>query len=86
MARKPLTIPNGLLIFRDLQIRGLWISRWIEQTPEDEVCAVYENLAARVAAGKLIQAIDSTFPLTEFREALTRLAAPNRSGKILLTP
>ncbi|MEY3895501.1 MAG: hypothetical protein RLZZ214_1020, partial [Verrucomicrobiota bacterium] len=24
MGRKPLTIPNGLLIFRDIQVRGLW--------------------------------------------------------------
>ncbi|NJM36609.1 MAG: zinc-binding dehydrogenase [Akkermansiaceae bacterium] len=30
MGRKPVTVPNGLLIFRDIQIRGLWVSRWIE--------------------------------------------------------
>jgi NADPH:quinone reductase-like Zn-dependent oxidoreductase len=86
MARKPLIVPNGLLIFRDLQIRGLWISRWIEQAPADEVCAVYENLAARVVAGKLVQAIDSTYPLTAFRAAIARLSAADRSGKILFVP
>ncbi len=86
MGRKPVTIPNGLLIFRDIQVRGLWVSRWIENAPMAEVHAVYENLAARVAAGKLVQPVDSTFPLEKFQEALTRLEAPDRSGKVLFVP
>ncbi len=86
MGRKPVTIPNGLLIFRDIQIRGLWVSRWIEHAPVDEVHATYANLAARVAAGKLVQPVDSTFPLEKFQEALARLEAPDRSGKVLFVP
>ncbi len=86
MGRKPLTIPNGLLIFRDLQIRGLWVSRWLDSAPPAEVHRVYENLAARVAAGKLTQAVDSTFPLTAYPAALARLDAPDRNGKVLFTP
>ena len=86
MSRKPLTIPNGLLIFRDIQTRGLWVSRWIENAPREEVSAVYEDLAARVLAGKLIQPIDSTYPLEEFQAALARLDAPDREGKVLFVP
>ncbi len=86
MGRKPLTIPNGLLIFRDIQVRGLWVSRWIENAPIEEVRAGYENLAARVAAGKLVQPVDSTFPLEQFQAALARLEAPERSGKVLFVP
>lgn len=86
MGRKPVTIPNGLLIFRDIQIRGLWVSRWIENAPKDEIHAVYENLAARVAAGKLVQPVDSTFPLEAFQEAFARLEAPDRTGKVLFVP
>jgi mitochondrial enoyl-[acyl-carrier protein] reductase / trans-2-enoyl-CoA reductase len=86
MGRKPLTVPNGLLIFQDIQIRGLWVSRWIESAPRAELHGVYENLAARVAAGKLVQAVDSTYPLEAFPQALTRLDAADRSGKILFVP
>ena len=86
MGRKPLTIPNGLLIFRDIQVRGLWVSRWIEHAPTEEVHEVYANLAARVAGGKLVQHVDSTFPLEAFQAALARLDAPERSGKILFVP
>jgi NADPH:quinone reductase-like Zn-dependent oxidoreductase len=86
MGRKPLTIPNGLLIFRDIQVRGLWLSRWIENARQEEVHGVYANLAARVAAGNLVQAVDSTFPLEAFTAALARLEAPDRAGKVLFVP
>lgn len=86
MGRKPVTVPNGLLIFRDNQVRGLWVSRWIENAPLAEVRDVYENLAARVAAGKLLQPVDSTYPLENAGEALVRLEAPDRSGKVLFVP
>ena len=86
MGRKPVTIPNGLLIFRDIRVCGLWVSRWIESAPAREVAAVYENLAKRVVAGKLLQRVDSTFPLEAFQSALARLEAPDRKGKILFVP
>jgi NADPH:quinone reductase-like Zn-dependent oxidoreductase len=86
MGRKPLTIPNGLLIFRDIQVRGLWVTRWIENAPAAEVRGVYENLAARVAAGKIVQPVDSTWPLEKAGEALARLEAPDRAGKVLFVP
>jgi len=86
MGKKPVTIPNGLLIFRDIQVRGLWVSRWIETAPMEEIRAVYADLAARVAAGNIVQTVDSTYPLEKFREALERLDAPERSGKVLFVP
>lgn len=86
MGRKPVIVPNGLLIFRGIEIRGLWVTRWIDKAPLEEVLSVYENLAARVAAGKLVQSVDSTFSLENFQDALARLEAPDRSGKVLFVP
>lgn len=86
MGRKPLALPNGLLIFRDLRIRGLWVTRWVENAPSEEVRTAYQELASRVAAGKLLQPVDSVHPLTNFREALARLDEPERHGKVLLVP
>lgn len=86
MGRKPLTIPNGLLIFRDLRVCGFWLTRWIANAPPEDVTAVYQNLAARVAAGRLTQAVDVTYPLEAFKDALARLDAPDRIGKVLFVP
>ena len=86
MGRKPVTVSNSLLIFRDIQVRGLWLSRWLENATANDVHSLYENLASRVLAGNLIQPVDSTFPLENFRDALLRLASPDRSGKVLFIP
>lgn len=86
MGRKPVTIPNGLLIFRDIRVRGLWITQWIENAPADEVASVYADLAARVVSGKLLQPVDATYPLEKFQDALARLESPERSGKVLFVP
>jgi NADPH:quinone reductase-like Zn-dependent oxidoreductase len=86
MGRKPVTLSNALLIFRDLRVRGLWLTRWVENAPVEEVTSVYQNLAARIIAGRLVQPVDGTFPLGAYREALARLEAPERAGKVLFAP
>jgi NADPH:quinone reductase-like Zn-dependent oxidoreductase len=86
MARKPVTVPNGLLIFRDIQVRGLWVTRWLENSTAAEVQSLYQDLAERVAAGRLIQPVDGLFPLEAFQDALAGLDAPGRSGKVLFGP
>lgn len=85
MARRPLTVPNGLLIFKDIQLRGLWVTRWIESAPKEELDGVYGSLAAMMTDGRLEVPVDSTFSLPSFAEALDR-AEGSRSGKVLLVP
>lgn len=86
MGRKPVTLPNGLLIFRDLRVRGLWVTRWSESAPRAELEATYADLAARVTAGRLRQPVDRCFALDAWSDALARLEAPERAGKVLFTP
>ena len=83
MARKPLTIPNGPLIFDDLRFRGLWVSRWMKEAPPHEVRTVYSELSSRLLDKTLRQKVDSVFTLDKYTEALARLEAVDRFGKIL---
>jgi len=86
MGRKPLTIPNGPLIFGDIRIRGLWVTKWIENAPRSQVEETYRTLAGQVVEGRLKQEVDSVFPLEKFREALARLETDDRRGKVLFRP
>ncbi len=86
MGRKPVTLPNGLLIFRDLRIRGLWVTRWVDTATTAEIHEVYQNLTDRMLGRKLVQPVDQTFVLDAFQEALTRLDSPDRNGKVLFVP
>jgi mitochondrial enoyl-[acyl-carrier protein] reductase / trans-2-enoyl-CoA reductase len=83
MGRKPLTIPNGPLIFGDIRFRGLWLSEWMRESSWEKVNRIYTELATRLLAGSLRQAVDRVFPLENYREALARLDTPDRRGKIL---
>lgn len=85
MARRPLTVPNGLLIFKDLQLRGLWVTKWIESAPREELAAVYSKLAGLMLGGDLLLPVDSSLPLSGIAEALDRIAGA-RAGKVLLVP
>lgn len=84
MARQPLKVPNGFLIFKDIRLKGFWLSRWTQTLPEGELTALYRKLADMVAEGRLTQPVDSVFPLSRVKEALARAAESGRDGKVLL--
>ena len=83
MGRRPVTVPNGPLIFRDVIVRGLWITRWIENASMEEVRRTYAALAEKVAAGKVVQKVDSLHDIKDFRKTLARLDERDRDGKVL---
>jgi mitochondrial enoyl-[acyl-carrier protein] reductase / trans-2-enoyl-CoA reductase len=83
MAKKPLTIPNGPLIFNDIRLRGLWVTQWIRNADHPTLQKIYSELAELVLSGKLTQKIDSTHDLADFSEALQRLDQLERAGKVI---
>ncbi|KAI9731836.1 MAG: mitochondrial 2-enoyl thioester reductase [Claussenomyces sp. TS43310] len=44
MAKQPLELPTGLLIFKNLKFSGFWVSRWSDQHPEEKKAMVEEIL------------------------------------------
>lgn len=44
MSKKPMEIPAGLLIFRDVKFAGFWVSRWSDAHPEEKERTVGELL------------------------------------------
>lgn len=85
MSRRSLKIPNRLLIFKDLEIRGCWISRKFEAAGRTEITAMLGKLADLMLAGKLQLPVDSCFALDDWRHAINRAQEQGRSGKVLLS-
>ncbi len=83
MSRRSLKVPNSMLIFKDLTLRGFWLSSYFKAKPMREITEIYEQLAALIREGKLFQNIDSTYHLAAFREAVMRANECQRSGKVL---
>ena len=84
MSRQPVKVPNRFLIFKELHLRGFWLTRWLESEPAAEVCAIYSQLTALVAAGRLQQPVAAEYPLTDIAAALQHASTSARGGKVLL--
>jgi trans-2-enoyl-CoA reductase len=84
MGRKPLKIPNGLLIFRNLEFKGFWASRWLRSLAAVEARKMWDSLAALSMESKLRIPIHRVFPLSELLAAVEEARGESRSGKVLL--
>jgi mitochondrial enoyl-[acyl-carrier protein] reductase / trans-2-enoyl-CoA reductase len=80
MAKQPLRIGNGLLIFKELSLHGYWISRWYEKSSPAEINQMFASLAAL----NLEIPIAATYPLEALIQAVTEAQKSHRNGKVLL--
>ncbi|MDB6136638.1 MAG: Alcohol dehydrogenase zinc-binding domain protein [Verrucomicrobiales bacterium] len=84
MGRQALKVPNGMLIFKTLTLRGFWLSQWQASLPRKEASELYAKLADWVLSGHLRQEIAAVYPLTEIKAALAHAGQSARGGKVLL--
>jgi len=84
MARQPLRIPNGLLIFQDIAWRGFWVSRWYRNAGAAAAAAVLSELCELAASGVIATPVEAVYPLGEIARAIEHAQRSGRSGKILL--
>ena len=83
MSLQPLKIPNGLLIFKDLRFRGIWINKWYDNATMQERMDAFHLLFEMAKRGLLKTKIERAYPLSEAKAAVTHAAQGKRSGKII---
>ena len=83
MSLQPLKIPTGLLIFKDLRFRGIWINKWYDNATQSERMETFRPLFDMAKRGLLKTKIEKAYPLTEVKAAVTHAAQSKRSGKIV---
>ena len=83
MSLQPLKIPTGLLIFKDLRFRGIWINKWYDNATPSERMDTFRPLFDMARRGLLKTKVEEAYPLNEVKTAVTRAAEGKRSGKII---
>jgi len=83
MSLQPLKIPSGLLIFKDLRFRGIWINKWYDNATMAERMDAFRPLFEMAKHGLLKAKIEKAYPLSEATVAVTHAAQGKRSGKII---
>ena len=83
MSLQPLKIPNGLLIFKDLRFRGIWINKWYDNATPAQRMETFQHLFEMAKRGLLQTKVEKAYPLSEAKTAVTHAARGQRSGKII---
>jgi trans-2-enoyl-CoA reductase len=83
MSLRPLKIPNGLLIFKDLRFRGIWINKWYNNATMDQRMEAFRQLFELAKRGLLKTKMEKAYPLSEAKTAVAHSAQGKRSGKII---
>ncbi len=83
MSLQALKIPNGLLIFKDLRFRGIWINKWYDNATPAQRMEAFQPLFEMAKRGLLKTKVEKAYPLSEAKAAVTHAAQGKRSGKII---
>jgi len=83
MSLQPLKIPNGLLIFKDLRFRGIWINKWYDNATPAQRMEGFQHLFEMAQRGLLQTKVEKAYPLSEAKTAVAHAARGQRSGKII---
>jgi trans-2-enoyl-CoA reductase len=83
MSLQPLKIPNGLLIFKDLRFRGIWINKWYDNATPAQRMEAFQHLFEMAKRGLLQTKVETAYPLSEAKSAVAHAGRGQRSGKII---
>ena len=83
MSLQPLKIPTGLLIFKDLRFRGIWINKWYDGASMQERMDAFRPIFEMAKRGLLKAKVEKSYPLNEVKAAVAHAAQGKRSGKII---
>jgi trans-2-enoyl-CoA reductase len=83
MSKRPITIPTSLLIFNDIQLRGFWLTKWVQEHSQEERAKAIEELSDLVRQGKLKLLLEG-HKLSDFEFALKRNGEAHRHRKVIL--
>src|ERR1043166_6892478 len=84
MGLQPLKIPNGLVVFKNLRFRGIWINKWYDNATKKQRMKAFRPLFDMAKRGLLKTKVEKVYPLSEAKVAVARAAEGKRSGKIIL--
>ena len=80
------SIDIGLMIFRELSLKGFWLTDWMRRVAPETRQRVAQEVITLLATGQVQLPIEATYNLDQIAEAVTHADAHGRWGKILVKP
>ncbi|QIP11325.1 zinc-dependent alcohol dehydrogenase family protein [Spirosoma aureum] len=79
-------INAGLLIFRELTLKGFWLTDWMRRVDSQTRQDVAQNVISLLASGKIQLPVEASYALDQITEAVEHAERHGRWGKILVKP
>uniref|UniRef100_A0A8U7NI96 Enoyl-[acyl-carrier-protein] reductase, mitochondrial n=2 Tax=Corvus moneduloides TaxID=1196302 RepID=A0A8U7NI96_CORMO len=86
MAKQPVMVPVSAFIFRDVRLRGFWMTQWRKDHMQDQgsVATMMDALCQLIRRGQLAAPACAEVPLQDYRAALEASMKPFVSSKQIL--
>ncbi|MEL6559562.1 MAG: zinc-dependent alcohol dehydrogenase family protein [Bacteroidota bacterium] len=84
LSLKPTPVNNGLILFKDLTIKGFWLTTWIMGLSKEQMMEVTKNVFGSLTTEQLKTATEKKYSLEEVVDAIKHSETPGRKGKIIL--
>lgn len=84
MSKQALKVPNGLLIFSDLRLRGFWLTAWAKAEGKAALETALREVGQLAREGRFRVPVAAEYGLEQIKEALAHAEQEKRGGKILL--
>lgn len=71
MSREPVTVPTSALIFKDIKVRGFWMTRWSKEKSDSvERIEMFEELISMMTNNDLRGPVYEMIKFDNYTEAL----------------
>ncbi|MEM8562767.1 MAG: zinc-dependent alcohol dehydrogenase family protein [Pseudomonadota bacterium] len=84
LSGEPCMLHPANIVFKNITVRGFWLVIWFQSATLEQQQALYGNLTALMAQGKLSTSIDSTFQVKDIKRAVAIAAGGGRNGKVVI--
>ncbi|MFL6590080.1 MAG: MDR family NADPH-dependent oxidoreductase [Chthoniobacterales bacterium] len=85
MSLEPLSIPNGMLIFKNLRFTGFWVNKWYDAATPEQRAETFAPVFEMAKRGLLRTKVEATYALGEAQVAIRHAMQSKRAGKIVFT-
>lgn len=80
------TLNVGLMIFRELTVKGFWLTDWVRRVDTKTREEVAQQVISLLSSGNIQMPVEASYSLDQITEAVEHANRPGRWGKILLKP
>ncbi|XP_064028632.1 enoyl-[acyl-carrier-protein] reductase, mitochondrial isoform X2 [Pogoniulus pusillus] len=86
MAKQPVMVPVSAFIFRDVRLRGFWMTQWRKEHAQDQesLTTMMDTLYQLIQRGQLTVPACTEVPLQDYKAALENAMKPFMSSKQIL--